>query len=144
MPYKEEEIEEILSRINKVHYKEKISNEEYMLLRPRESLKGKENLFNKYTNFNENSKFKDSNGNGFIKSISKMKGSSSLKNQSFSQSFVKLPLCTNNSSSKDSWGKGESGMKGCTKKIKFNNIIIIVRGLLCRKAGPSPRRRYST
>lgn len=154
-PYKEEEVEMLLARVKKAHSREKLDNEDYQLLKvpdrlPKTTINTpKENLF-MLTNPQEYDR------KGQERSSLRHKLSSHTLTQNKSSSIlladktntVKLPRCPSGSITTgfSAIAPGNTSGTGylAPRKLRFNNIIIIVPPALPRKAAPSPSARSST
>lgn len=141
-PYREEEIDILLGRIKKVHLKEKLENEDYQLLKVPEKLPKaiqtyKENLFMLTSPQTEHErKFGQDRTSLRTKyssnTLSHIKSSELLLHDKINT--VKLPRCPSGSF-------GESYLLGSkSKKMRFNNIIIIVTSTLIQKGRTITKR----
>jgi hypothetical protein len=128
--YREEEVEMLLTRIKKVHGREKLENEDYQLLKVTERLpkalnSPKENLFMLTSPQGESDKrtVERPSLRNKLSSHTLTHNKSSSILLSDKTNTLKLPRCPSGSLAPDAY---TSPTPAPARKLRFNNIIIIV------------------
>ena len=139
-PYKQFEADILLTRIKKIHYKEKVDCSDYQLLRNEDYLlNSRENNYGVTLTVN-NSKFFSTNSTNQPPKRDFSSSMATTKGKIFKSKSKPFLDSTNKFSHHNNSGSFMAPVSHTTNK--FTNIIIIVSIFLCRKEELSPRKIF--